>query len=338
MGACRDLYLVGGQQRGNALLREEWHQYCKALIVHLDLETGAAVPVAEHVTPPEYCAEDDPSITFKAGTLRGDRLFVPTETEILVYSLPDFRRLHYVTAPLLNDVHHATLSSRGTLLVANTGLDMVVELDLDGHVLREWSVLGEDIWKRFSKSVDYRTVFSTQPHQSHPNFVFEYGEELWVTRFKQKDLLCLTDPERRIEIGVERIHDGTVIGDRVYVTVVDGHVAVANLRSRKVEQVHDFSGIGHEAAHVLGWCRGILVLDKDRMIVGFSRLRPTKTVENLRWVRHKLGLAKFADVLPTRIALYDMRRRELCWETNLEDAGMAAVFSIHDATPYVRLS
>ena len=71
----------------------------------------------------------------------------------------------------------------GTVLVADTGLDLVVEVSLQGEVLREWSVLEDDTWQRFSRAIDYRKVPETKPHKSHPNHVFRLGDEITKSRF-----------------------------------------------------------------------------------------------------------------------------------------------------------
>src|SRR4030095_9690570 len=86
----------------------------------------------------------------------------------------------------------------------------------------------------------------------------------------------------------------------------------------------------YDGSRSLGWARGLEVLDEDHIVVGFSRLRPTKWKQNIQWVKNQLGGTASA-VFPTRIAMFDIRRGRLCWEVNLEPAGMNAVFSIHRA-------
>ena len=171
----------------------EWHQHGLAYIVAVDVERGRVEGCVEYRSPPEVCAADaDPSIVFKTGTLVDGQLYVPTQTELLVYDLPSFTRRVYISLPCFNDVHHVRPSSRGTLLVANTGLDMVVEVGQDGTVQREWAVLDEPLWSRFSRDVDYRKVVTTKPHRSHPNHVFELDGEIWVTRFTRRPAILQT--------------------------------------------------------------------------------------------------------------------------------------------------
>ena len=327
------LYAVGGRQKAGVSHKvREFHHYGSAVIVSVDTDSGRLEDVHEYVSPPEACAADeDPSITFKTATLEDGRLYVPTQTEVLVYDLPSFTRRAYLSLPCMNDVHHVRPAPDGSLFVANTGLDSVLQLAMDGTVLREWNVLGEDPWARFSRDVDYRKVLSTKPHRAHPNHVFFLDGEVWVTRCNQKDVVCLTRNETPIPIGEHYIHDGIRHGDRLYFTGVTGEVIVVDANAKSVLRRYDLPAIvGGDLP--LGWCRGIEVLDEDHVVVGFSRLRPTKWNENVRWVKHALGGAG-TDLLPTRLALFDLARERLVWDIDLEPAGMNVVFSVHRVAP-----
>jgi hypothetical protein len=316
------LYVLGGQQRKHHV--DEWHQYRKGLILRLDAETGAAETCVEYVSPPEACAADEPAILFKAGTLAGDKLFACTSTEVLVYEVPSFKLVGYVSLPCFNDLHHVCPTAEGTIIVANTGLDMVVEVTPDGRLLREWDVLGDKPWQRFSKDIDYRKVVTTKPHQSHPNFIFQLEGEIWVTRFKQKDAISLTAPGRRIDIGIERPHDGIIHDGFVYFTTVDGHMVIANEKTLKIEQVVDLDKISNKDDLLHGWCRGLMIVDERKVWVGFSGIRKTKFIENISWIKHGFNQVR----MPTRIALYDILQKECLKEINLEAHDLNAVFSI----------
>jgi hypothetical protein len=326
------LLVTGGEQRENAAWHPEYHHYRKGLLTEVDLESRTAVRVLEHVTDPTLCADKLPSIVFKSAALEGDRLYLSTETEVLILSYPDLRLIRHLSHPAFNDVHHA-VPWNGGLLVASSGLDLVIAFDADFRAVEFLPVLDEPAWSRFSPLVDYRRVQSTKPHRSHPNFLFTIDGEPWVTRALQMDAICLRDPSKRIEIGIALVHDGIVVGDYVFFTAVNGHVAVAHARTHEIECLVDLAEItGTEAP--LGWSRGLLV-EGDQVWVGFSRLRPTKLYENLRWFKRQLtapGDAPTA-VLPTRIARYDLARRALLDELELESVGVGALFSIlpHDA-------
>jgi len=71
----------------------------------------------------------------------------------------------------------------------------------------------------------------------------EADGQVWVTRFEQRDAWCLTDPERRLAIGVEKPHDGIVRGRRVYLTTVDGHVVVSDLDDGRASAACDLAAM-----------------------------------------------------------------------------------------------
>ena len=323
------LYVLGARQRKLLLKKEEeWNLYEEALILQLDTETGAVRSCVEYKTPPEAKAGANSSIVFKSGALAGDTLYCCTSTEVLTFRLPGLERIGYVSLPCFNDLHHVTPSCDGALLAAVTGLDMVVKFTPEGKVLEEWSVLPEPVWSRFSKDTDYRKVESTKPHKSHPNFVFQLGKEVWVTRFHQRDAICLNGSERRIDIGVERPHDGLLHGGRLYFTTVDGRIVIASPRSLQIERVINLPAIDGQQA-LLGWCRGLLPLDERRVWVGFTRIRKTEFRENVLWVRNLVrpGMEEKS----THISLYDIAEKRCLREFDLEAHGMNIVFSIFPA-------
>jgi hypothetical protein len=323
-----ELYVVGGVLRSSFFKRlPEWNYYRKALILKVNTEAKIARTVVEYESRKDSCPAESPSILFKSATVADGRLYVCTQTEVLVYQLPSFELLHYISLPCFNDVHHVCPTADGNLLIADTGLDLVVETDMAGKVLREWSAIGEETWKRFSHDIDYRKVLDTKPHKSHPNFVFQLDDEVWVTRFAQRDAISLTRPGRRIDIGVQRPHDGHVVGDWIYFTTVDGHLVIANRDSLMVEEVVDLNMIDNPQNLVLGWCRGVLVMEKDKVWVGFTRIRTTRFKENLLWAKHGFESRN----KPTHITLYDLVNKKCLEEIDLEPYGLAALFSVHDA-------
>ena len=325
------LYLLGAKQR-NLLLRgeEEWNLYEKALILHLDTKTGAVRTCLAYKTPPEAKANPNSSTVFKSGSLVGDILYACTSTEILVFKLPQFEVLHYISIPWFNDLHHVAPARDGSLLAAVTGLDMVAKFTLEGKVIEACSVLEGNVWSRFSQTIDYRKIESTKPHQSHPNFVFELNGDTWVTRFRQRDAICLNHKEMRIDIAVQAPHDGMVCGERIYFTTVDGRIVIANTQSLQLDRIIDLNKIDGQQA-LLGWCRGLLPLDQRRIWVGFTRIRKTRFHENVLWVRN--GLREGVGEKPTHIALYDIDAMRCLLEFNLEAHGMNIVFGIFPALP-----
>ncbi len=320
------LYITGGRQCApRPLLADDpdWYHYEAGVILRVNSDTGRVETCVEYVSPPAACAPGDP-VLFKAGAIHADRLYVCTQTELLIYTLPGFKPVGYLSLPCFNDVHHVRPTPEGNLLVANSGLEMVLELEPGGKLLREWNVLGEAPWERFSKDVDYRRGVNLKPHRAHPNYVFYVRNEIWTTRFEQKDALCLTHPGRRLPIGVERVHDGVIHEGRIYWTTVNGCLVIADPGALAIEEVVNLNTL-HPENTLLGWCRGLL-FEADNVWIGFSRIRPTKFREAVSWIRQGFNRA-----LPTHIACYDLKRRCCRFEIELEDYGLHAVFSILQA-------
>lgn len=320
-------YVTGGLQRKTTIGVPEWNQYERATALLVDPAKNQLLRQIHYDTPAD-CKPDegDTSVLFKSGSIRDDQLFVCTQTEVLIYQLPEFTVSGHISLKCFNDVHHVVPTRRNTLLVVCSGLDLVVEIALDGSIIREWfTVIGSD-WNRFSTSVDYRKIASTKPHASHPNFAFEYKDEVWVTRFEQKDCICLTN-DGKLDIGVERPHDGHIFRDQCYFSTVDGHVIVADMKTRAKVHQYDLREFGQNTG-VLGWCRGLHVIDSDNIIVGFSRIRPTKFHNNLLWLKKQLKNEAYEQSKTTRIAHYDLKNRKVLWEMDLEPYGLNAIFSV----------
>ena len=334
-----EVWAVGGEQRISFAARPEWHRYETALVVRV--ADGRAERVLEYRSPREHSPDENPSHTFKAATFQGDTAYLCTQTEVLLCDFPSFRVRRVISHPFFNDLHHVLPAPDGTLYVAVTGLDAVAHLSPEGELLALVGTLGQDPWERFSRDVDYRKVPTTKPHRSHPNHLFFLGGRVWVTRFEQRDAIPLPLPADRCEdepfslgsLGREAgIHDGHVAGDRLCFTRVDGRVVrfrLGDRRGRRCECV-DLHALTRADGGPIGWCRGLLPLG-DQAWVGFSRIRYTTLRRNLSWLRHGFRSGAYHGQPPTRIALYDLERRRLLEEVDLEGVGMGAVFSLHDA-------
>ena len=317
------LYVVGGQQRMLRPLRAgnstDWNAYQQGAILRIDPLTKKWEECVSYTSPPEVCRPENPAITFQAGSIKDDLLYVCTQTEVIVYKMPTFEQVGYLSMPIFNDLHHVHPTPRGTLLIANAGLEMVLEMSLSGEVCKAWNVLGEEPWQ-LSSEIDFRQL-NTKPHRSHPNYVFYVDSEPWATRFHQGDAICLTQPDKRIKISDERIHDGVVSDGHIYFTSVNGWIYVVNSSTLEIETRINLNEM-HQDRTLLGWCRSLLV-DDGKLWVGFSRIRPTKWRENVTWL-----VRGFKSVKPTHIACYDLAKRECIVEVDLEPMGLNAVYSI----------
>jgi hypothetical protein len=317
------LYVVGGRQRSDRSVLDSsssWYGYAVGVVLRID---GSGVEtVHEYVSRPGTCGPDD-AVLFKSASRFGDELFCCTQTEIVIYGVPQFEERAYISLPIFNDVHHVVPTPSGTLLVAVSGLETVVEVTRDGQVLREWNVLGEDTWATHDRNVDYRQGVNLKPHRSHPNHVFLLGDEPFATRFEGRDAISLLDPTRRIEIGGERIHDGLVRDDTIYFTTVDGQVVLIDRSTLREVARHPLARrVVSNGDVVLGWCRAVYV-DDEHCWVGFSRIRPTKLRQTVSWIR-----TGGAEQAPTRIARYRLSDWVCDAEIDVEPYGLNAVFSI----------
>ncbi len=325
------IWVVGGEQRVHFYKIQEWALFRKALVLRVD-ESGRVERALEYESPPEHCPEGIASHIFKSATFQGDTAYLCTQTEVLICDVPSFAIRRVISLPCFNDLHHVTPSPDGRLYVAVTGLDAVAELSPEGELLNLASVLGGSPWDRFSPDVDYRKVPTTKPHQSHPNFVFFLDGHPWVTRFNQRDAVPLDgilNGRPPFDVGKEEgIHDGHLEGNDLYFTTVRGCVIRFDLKTGR-KTLSDLNILSEpDDDRPLGWCRGILPQEEGTWI-GFSRLRYTTLRRNLSWIRHGFRETEHHRERPTRIALYDLERPALLRQIDLEEAGMGAVFSIH---------
>jgi hypothetical protein len=326
------LLVIGGQQRQIGKRNDEWRQHRQGVIIHVNAVTGQHRPLAHYETPPEFRADAESAILFKSATRVKDMLYVCTQTEVLTLSLPDFAVQNHISLPSFNDLHHVNVNSNGRLLVANTGLDLVQEIGSDGTLHRFWPTTTPCKYDPIPVDVDFRKVLTTKPHATHVNHVFHIGDEIWATRFNQKDAISLDDPERKIDIAVGNPHDGYVYGNSVYFTTTNGHLVIADSDTLEIRNRIDLNEISGKN-RALGWCRGVHAIGENLVIVGFSRFRPTAYQENLRWLKHVFAPSQSANPLPTRIACYDLEKRAMEWEIDLEESGINALFSILPGSP-----
>jgi hypothetical protein len=321
------VYVIGGRQRrprGLAENGDTWYGYGSGLILRVDPH-GVDV-VLEYVSPAGACLPDDP-ILFKSATRLGDTLYCTTQTELIVYDVPSFSQIGYVSLPVFNDVHHVIPWIGDTLLVANSGLESVMQVNLDGELLEVWNVLGEDMWSVFDRHVDYRLGVELKPHRGHPNHLLAVDGEVWVSRFELRDLAPLSNLEQPIDLGGERVHDGVMHDGHAFLTMVDGHVVEVDLGERVVVARHSLQP-DEEPDRLLGWCRGLHFVEGNRCWVGFSRIRKTKLRQTVQWVKNR-GVID----APTRIDLYDTTNWSVVHSVDLEPYGLNAVFSVIPVGP-----
>ncbi len=321
--------LTGGIYRQFAGLLAQGHRSKCAELALLDWSDKSYESLLTYRPSKDIAADVLPSVAFTASTLKGDKLYVCAQTEILIYQYPSLELLGSISHRYFNDLHHVTVFD-DIIYVAATGIDAVLGFSPDGELVFSKDALGRKMWEERDEAVDYRKIASTKPHSSHPNFVFNLDGDIWVTRFEQKDAVNLSNQKDRIDIGVERPHDGHVVGDYVYFTTVNGCIVVANRFTRKVENIYNLNEI--EARGMpLGWCRGLSVIGKYAF-VGFTALRSTKFEKNIRWVRAATtGRDVPAEPLPTRVVKYNLESKTFEEEYVLPKNNIGFLFSILEA-------
>ena len=268
----------------------------------------------------EDCGRD---IRFTSGHLEGESLFVTSPTQAYKFCLRRQEIKQVFNCHHFNDLHNI-IPNGEELALSNTGLDSVITMTRDGALKHVLSANSTSVWDKFDRKTDYRLVASTKPHTNHPNFAFYIGQDLWVTRFHNKDAICIGDQRRKIDISVGKPHDGHVVGDSVYFTTINGFVVKANIHSYQVEEVFDLNLADNRSAD-LGWCRS-LAIDGKYIYVGFTKLRETKIESNIKWLRSKV--TNGAIRLPSRIAKYDMEERVLIEEFVIPEGYTDLLFSI----------
>ncbi len=319
-----NFYISGGQFRSSVFQKlEEWESCKQANLVEIDPANNTSRKAVEYESPKEATADEQPAILFKYASARDHKLYTCTSTEVIIFDLPSFRLATYISLPIFNDLHHVYPTPQGTLLIAITGLDLVVEVSLEGKVLRQWDALGADTWSIHSKDIDYRKVPTTKPHRAHCNHVFQLEDEIWATRFHPRDAISLEDPTRRIDIAIERPHEGFLFNGSLYFTTVDGHIVIVDPKTLKVERIHDLNKMSGQGNEPLGFCRGLLLLDERLAWVGFTRIRPTKFRENLSWVRHPTRTPR-----RSHITLYDLHSGTPLEDIETEPHGIGVISNI----------
>jgi len=332
MSSANSIIVLGGEEKPDSE-KDEWHRFGQAKAVKINFSTGDLIAEATYCSPKEVCPDERPSVLFKSGTLAGGRLYACTQTEVLILNPGNFAVERIWSHPCLNDVHHVLPDEDGGFFVVVTGLDLVVQVNQAGEIVREWSTLANEApFTRFDRQTDYRKVPTTKPHQTHPNFAFRLDGNLWVTRFHPRDALCLTADRPTLPVAVEGPHDGNVSGGKVYFTTVDGHLVVIDPNAPAQPEIYDLNTFGAFDAP-LGWCRGLKFLDGDRVLVAFSRLRHTKFADNLRWLKKRVMAIKGDDSVhippePTGIRCFNLKTGKQEKFLNLEKFGMNAIFSV----------
>jgi hypothetical protein len=126
-------------------------------------------------------------------------------TDPHAYILEDGKEIGRFTHRWLNYVHSVELTSRGTILVACAGSDLIVEFTLDGEVLWDWfgaehgyGVRPDGVPVFFDREADYRVIRSgAAEHSMHVNSAIALPNgNVLATLFHQGTLVSI-DRDRK---------------------------------------------------------------------------------------------------------------------------------------------
>lgn len=230
--------------------------------------------------------------------------------------------LRIVSNHLMSDLHGIWADEKGLITVL-TGKDLIVMTDYEGRVTERFAI-GRDLSIYVPDGideVDWRFVskqFRGSTGHWHFNYVQRYGNKLWLTArnancFVVVDLDARTASFRLMNLCTPALlHDGILSNGKHYFTSIDGKVIIAeqadgsSLNSR--ERVDDISLYHRDMVtkvirleetdfgRMPNWCRGIEVVDDDRIFVtvdgrydtqlrfGLVALTPEGKILNERWL------------------------------------------------------
>lgn len=321
------LIISGGVARKSNSIAGDWNSFGGGVLIVYDTDSCTVDSRFEYVTPIENKPSEFSSILFKSFDREGKHLFLTTKTEVLIYDMVAGEVDACISHPLMNDVHHISVT-KDFLYVVSTGIDSVLVFNRSDFSLKDIIFVGDGAFQdKFCRNKDYRKIESLKPHECHPNYFFSFRNRSYVTRLKQRDCVDV-ESGRKYPICDNFIHDGVVFEDKVFFTSVDGRLIVSDFRS--MNEIYDLKDCD-ESGVPLGWCRGVLPVDHGRAWVGFSVLRNTRFKENVKWAYSKLLNRKSYTSKRTRISLYNTFTREVEREVFLDDFGMDAVFRIMEA-------
>ena len=325
------IIISGGRQSKSSLsyFNKEWSSGVSGVIFEYDTDSKKIEEMFNYETPKKYRAEKDYSISFKSGSIDNNKLYITTLTEILIIGLPNYKLIEKISLNLFNDLHHV-VHEKNFLYIVVTGLDLVLQYDLiKKRVSNYYNCFREaDTWDRFDKNKDYRKLNTTKPHFSHPNHVTIHNNKVYITRYKQEDVLVYEKKGKyigNIKLGNGIPHDGSIFKNEFIYTTVTGKIIKVDIRKEKINKIIDLNKFAKDNSS-LGWCRGYNSA-KNLNYVGFSRIRPTKFIENIKWLGSKIN-DKYKLKMPTRVEIYDNKYSKIIDTIELERVGLNWVFSI----------
>ena len=286
-------------------------QYSNAKLLFCQIKNGVfSVQTSVDYKPKPSQQASDTNVVFKGASVDNDKLYVVTETELLIYDCKTQTLLESISDPSFNDLHHVMVND-GKYFIVNTGQDAITIVQ--GENITHQHLARHSELNRITPNIDYRQQASTKPHLLHPNYCFMLNDKCWVTRCDTMDAVSLEVPHERLLIGTDLVHDGVVFKQQLFFTTVNGCIKIFDTQRKELlhsVDLHEF------VPNVYGWCRGILPLKNNLVLVGLSKRRSSKSRKNI------------GSTNDARLLLVDVFKQELHADINMSDHGMDAIFSI----------
>jgi hypothetical protein len=200
--------------------------------------------------------------------------------------------------PDMNDLHHLAINGE-QLYIVNTGLDRIDCYLMNGGYLGGYDLI--PAWLGQKRQTDHtffgpkesstdgyyqNPIDTTLPFHRrrvrdcvHPNHLSFFGQQLLVTRFRDR---CVQDL-RNWRIIIDNLpgypHDGFVQQGCFWLTTTNGYllayaVDASGVTAQRLMQIPLFDRFGYT-----GWCRGLLVTE-EYFMVALTRIYESKIV---RW-------------------------------------------------------
>ena len=320
------LLISGAKERPEGFSLGEGKYYNHAILLELDLANGQFNIVFDKDDGGNNYPDIHPNLQFTAACISGSTLWLPTDTEIYKLNLPDYKVTRVISHPCFQNIHSVHFID-GELIASSTGLDNIVFMSpATGEINRIINAEGLDPWHRFSESEDYRKVHSTRPHDCHPNFVFKIDNELWATRCKQEDAVCLSDFSKTIDISrgdATSVHDGIHWNKNIVFTRVDGQLVFFNEETK--QHVKTIDPFRDKSNRPVGWCRG-LCTDGDIFYLGYSKIRKTRMADKLKFLSK--GNFKYRSGNNALIVKYDIKKRKVLDIYETPDGLIDAIYGV----------
>ena len=300
--------------------QENFIRFDTANLSIIDWDNEKVIDTITYISPD---IQRNPSMMFKVCDLTPDSIITVTNSEIVEFDRKTHKVIKTVSDVSFNDLH-AVKKINGFYYLVNTGLEILQVINENGLIVEEINMATTSTWDKFSRAADYRKIGSTKPHEMHINNVFNVEDDIFVTRLSLKHAININNERDIFDIEVGLPHDGVVYNQKVYFTTTNGHIIIFDAYTRKKISVIDVNQLlSQDGYKPDGWCRGILPLSEDKILVGYTKLRHTKFKEFLSWTKN-LGSVP----APTRIIEIDVSTNSITKEMIFPGDKGFAIFSI----------